>query len=210
MKYKIKRKRKTFKVWYICFILIIVLILMSTSYSLWNTNLYIKGDVTLEYQEPELSVNVPSQGRDDNGIDRVTVNADMVVMWQDIYRVTAEEYEGNTITTTIKHIYMQQWGTWFNPDLNISFEIQNNTSQDYTDGMIELIEYSDNNNIFQGLSYTTSNTTITAGGSSEISISATLRGNQTVADNTYYSFAISYMVEGVRRYFYYNVILLPI
>ena len=208
MKYKFKRKNKTFKSWYILVILIIIIILMSTSYSLWQTNLYINGTVVGELNLPELPVEVPSQGTDENGIDRVTVNTSMDFWGTDIYEVTDEEYNGNTITTSIRHLYKQWFGS-SNPEVTISFEIQNNTDKNFTNGAIDLIDYNDGNGIFQNLEYTTSNATITPGESSKISISVRLKGNEDVADNTYYNFAITYEIEGVKYYFYYNIILIP-
>lgn len=207
MKYKIKRRNKTVKTWYIVFIFIVIIILMSTSYSLWQTKLYINGKIAAEIKS--LPVEIPPQGTDENGIDRVTTNTSMDFIGTEIYRVVSEEHVENTITTTIQHVYKQWFGT-SNIDTTISFNFQNTTDKDFTNGEINLIDYNDANNILYNLNYTISNATVSPGESAEVQISGRLRGNEDVADNTYYHFVITYYIENVKYYLYYNIIILPI
>lgn len=209
MKYKIKRKKKTFKTWYILLVLIIVIILMSSSYSLWQTNLYINATIIGNLDLPELPVVVPSQGTDENGINRFTTNTSMNFAFTEIYRVTAEEYSDNTITTTIKHMY-KQWFSSSNPEVTISFDIQNDSDKSFENGKIELIEYNDSNGIFTNLNYSISNVILEQGDRGEVTISGTLRGDKDVSNNTYYNFAIKYEIDNIKYCFYYNIILLPI
>lgn len=210
MKIKIRRKKKALSKWYICIFLLIILIFSSIAYSLWSTDLYIYGQVSGEYsEEPDLPVEIPSQGEDSNGVNRFTSSSNITALGQEIYRVTLEEYEGNTITTTIQHIYKQST-SWFYPTATITLTIPNDNSLDLTDGTIELTESNDPNSIFQNVTYTLSDTTITAGGTTTATISGKLRGNQTVGDNTYYKFTINYNIGNVKFYFYYTIILLPI
>lgn len=209
MRNKIKRKKGILNKWYILLILFVVLIFVSSSYALWSTKLYIYGTVIGEKKAPELPVEIPSQGTDSNGVNRYTSNTNLTFIWQEIYRVVAEEYNGNTITTTIQHIYKQQY-SWSNIRPTITLTIPNNTSSTFTDGKIELIDSKDTNNVFQNVSYKVSSTTIDAGGTADVTISGTLKGNLDVANNTYYNFAITYKIGDTEYAFYYNIILLPI
>ena len=207
MKIKIKKRHKAFKVWYIVSVLIIIMVIMSTSYSLWKTELNIEGNIKVTYTEQQLPIQIPSRGEVDN-IERFTTNTEMTALATTIYRVTAEEYVGNTITTTIKHEY-KQVTNWVYPDVKITFQIPNTTDKTFTNGKIELVSSNDPNGVWTDMGYSTSNATIEPGGSAEMSVTGTLRGNQNVADNTYYNFNITYRIDGVIHYFHYNVKLLP-
>lgn len=209
MRNKIKRKRRILNKWYILLILLVILIFISSSYSLWSTRLYINGTVIGKKEAPELPVEIPSQGTDSNGVNRYTSNTNLTFVFWEIYRVVAEEYTGNTITTTIKHILKQQY-SWSSVSPTITLTIPNNTSSTFTDGKIELIDSKDTNNVFQNVSYNVSSTTIDAGGTTDVTISGTLKGNLDVADNTYYNFAITYKIGDTEYVFYYNIIILPI
>lgn len=209
MKYKVKRKRKQLKQWYLFAILAVILVCISTSYALWGTSLYINGTVTGEKEEPSLPIEVPSVGTDENGVTRYSANTSMTALGVTIYEVVAETYEDNIITTTIQHKYSQST-TYFNPNVTITLTIPNNSSSDFTDGKIEIIEQQDSNSIVQNLQYSLSNTTLLTGETTTVTISCKLKGNKDVADNTHYNFAISYTVGDARCYFYYNLIILPI
>lgn len=208
MKYKIRKRKKTFKTTYLLVILIIIFICISSSYALWSTRLYINGTVIGEKAEPSLPIEIPEQGQDENGVTRYSVNTSMQWGGVTIYEVISETYENNTITTTIQHKY-KQWLSSSSPKPTITLTIPNNSGSDFTDGKIEIIDSQDTNSIVQNLSYNLSKTTLINGDTTEATITCTLKGNKDVADNTHYNFAISYTVEETRFYFYYNLIILP-
>lgn len=207
MKNKIKRRNKAFKSWYVILILIVIIILMSTSYSLWQTELKVQGTITSKYEPPDLPIQIPSQGKDDNGIDRVTVNTDMKFALTTIFEVTDEVYENNKITTTISHVYHQVLGST-SPSMKITFSIPNSANKTFTNGTISLTDYNDSNSTLENLDYTVSPTTIEPGDSSTVTITGKVRGNRDVADNTFYNFTITFNIDGVKHYFYYSIIFL--
>ena len=216
MKYKIKRRRKVFKTWYILVILIAILVVISTSYALWSTTLYINGTVSGTYEEPKLPVEIPSQGTDSNGVNRYTSNVDMIVdigfMQREVYTVQSEEYNQseNKITTTIKQSYVQVF-LKNTVTAEITLQIPNNTSSDFINGQISLTESNDTAGILSG-SWTgtlSDNNTISAGGVATVAIQGSLKAYTTVASNTYFNFTISYEVGGVTYYFYYNLVFVP-
>lgn len=209
MKIKIRRRRKTFKVWYLLVVLIVILIFISSSYALWNTKLYINGNVSFTYTEPQLPVEIPSQGTDANGVNRFTTGGQFKFWNQDFYKVVDETYSDNIITTTLQENYKQIL-LQNSVSADITLTIPNNTSSDFTDGTIELIEQNDTNGVLNGsFSTTLSSTTISAGETATATITGSLKGYVNVATNTYYNFAISYKIGETRYYFYYNLIILP-
>lgn len=208
--YKINKKRKTIKTRYIIIIIIILLLLTSISYSKWSTQLNISGSITGEYKPPDLPVIiVPKEDTSTDNTNRYTTNTEMEIFGTEIYKIVSDDYEKNTITTTIQHVY-QKLTSWWNPSPTFTLTIPNNNSSDFTDGKIELIESSDKNSVVSNLKYNVAKSEILAGETGDVKISATLAANKNVANNTYYKFAISYKVGDVRCYFYYNIIILPI
>ena len=210
MKYKIRKRKKTFMTWHIVLALILMLILISTSYSLWSSELYINGTVTGKYTEPELPVEIPSQGTDSNGVNRFTGGGKVNFLGQKFYIITKEEYQDNIITTTFQQNYIQSW--WQNTaTLSITLTIPNNSDTNFTDGKIEIVDSSDSNGIFNGdISYNVSSTTINPGETATVTIRGNLKGYVTLNNNnTHYNFVISYKVGEVKCYFYYNMIFLP-
>lgn len=212
MKYKVRRK-KVFKTWYIFAILIVILVVISTSYALWSTTLYINGTVMGTYEVPKLPVEIPSQGTDSHGVNRYTSSVDMKInlgfMQREAYIVQNEEYNKseNKITTTIKQNYVQSF-LKNTVTAQITLQIPNNTSSDFINGQITLTESNDTAGILSG-SWTASlsnNNMISAGEEATATIEGSLKAYKTVANNTYYNFTISYEVDGVTYYFYYNLV----
>lgn len=210
-KIKVKRRRKTLNKWYIFIILVVILIFISTSYALWSTKLYINGTVIGEKKEPELPVEIPSLGTDSNGVDRVTDSSgsSFSLYGVEMLRVTSEKCDGNKITTTITQIY-KQWILSSTLTININLSLPNNSSYDFTDGQIEQItdETYDPNSVISNMSGTITET-IASGSTGTVTVSGTMKGDSTIAANTCYSYAISYMVNGVRSYCYYKIIFIP-
>ena len=207
--YKINKKKKAIKTRYIFVIIIIILLCTSISYSKWSTQLNINGSITGEYKAPDLPVIIaPKDDTSTGESNRFTANTKMEVLGTEIYKVVGDSYEGNTITTTIQHVY-KKVTSWWNPSPTFTLTIPNNNSTDFTEGQIELLEKQDSNSILSNLKYNVASE-IMAGSTGDITISATLAANKNVANNTYYKFAISYKLGEVRYYFYYNIIILPI
>lgn len=207
--YKINKKKKAIKTRYIFVIIIIILLCTSISYSKWSTQLNINGSITGEYKAPDLPVIIaPKDDTSTGESNRFTANTKMEVLGTEIYKVVGDSYEGNTITTTIQHVY-KKVTSWWNPSPTFTLTIPNNNSTDFTEGQIELLEKQDSNSILSNLNYNVASE-IMAGSTGDVTISATLAANKNVANNTYYKFAISYKLGEVRYYFYYNIIILPI
>lgn len=207
--YKIKKKKKIIKTRYILIIIIIVLLFTSISYSKWSTQLNINGSITGKYKAPDLPVVInPKDDTTDTTNNRFTTNTKMEFLGTEIYKVVGDSYEGNTITTTIQHVY-KKLTSWWNPTPTFTLTIPNNNSSDFTEGQIELLDSQDTNSILSNLQYNVASE-IMAGKTGDVTISATLAANKNVANNTYYKFAISYKLGEVRYYFYYNIIILPI
>ena len=123
MNYKIKRKKRTIKVSYICLILLVIIVLMSTSYSLWQKNLYIQGTVDINYLEPELAVEVV---KPDSNSDRLSTNTSFVsvgILYR-VFEVLGDEYENNnTVVTKLENANKVLWIGSFNKDVTFTFTI---------------------------------------------------------------------------------------
>lgn len=201
MKYKIKRKKKTFKAWYILFILIIIIILMSTSYSLWTTNLYINGTVVGEYSEPELPVDIVSPGG-----DRLTTNTDLTGGWfgVSVFRFDSDTIEGNTVTTSITN----GTKTWLTETITVTFSmtIQNNSEYDFTDGAVEIEEYDPSNRINPS-SQELSTTFVQTGDSVTLEVELRFEARYDITPGSYVNYKISFMCNGARRYYNYRILI---
>ena len=204
MKYKIKRKNKTFKSWYMVLILIIIIILMSTSYSLWQTNLYINGTVVGEYTEPSLEVDIikPSS-------DRFATNSDLTGGWfgVSVFRFDRDEFdENNTITT-----YIQNGDkTWLTQTITISFSItiQNNSGSTYTGAQVEIEEKDSNNRITPtstDVNDLLSTTEIQSGDSVTLTAEIRFEARRDITVGDYVNYKISFLCDGVRKYFNYRI-----
>ncbi|MFR5765681.1 MAG: hypothetical protein ACLUF5_03730 [Clostridia bacterium] len=207
------RRKKTIKTWYLLIMLIVVLIATSISYAIWNTQLHIYGTVTGEKTEPKLPVTITSLGEDSNGVTRYTDSSDSVFIsatWKDvILKITSETYEDNMITTNLKHNKKQYiWKSDYT--VNIKVPLPNQSGYDFTDGMIEKVtdQCSDANAVFKDPTWATTET-IANGETGTMIITGIINGGSTIAANTYYTFKASYMVDGIRRYFYYKLVLIP-
>ncbi len=205
MKYKIKRKKKTFKAWYILFILITIIILMSTSYSLWQTQLNIYGTVVGEYTEPELPVNIVSPGG-----DRLTTNSDLtgVLFGVDVFRFESDTAEGNTVTTSISNGFK----TWLTRTINISFSltVQNNSGSTYTDGNVEIEEYDPSNRMnptSQSASELLSATIVQSGDSVTLTAEISFEARYNVTAGSYVNYKISFLCDGITRYYNYRILI---
>ena len=198
MRYRKKNRKKPIKTIYIFLLFVIFLIMLSISYSLWSTTLVIDGTAQLKYIEPQLPVEISPKGTDENGNNRYTTNTSMApALLGDVYKFVSDEYEGNTITTTIKHTRkLSSFLSFF--------------TKDFLNGKIELIDSKDTNNILSKLDYKLSSDTISAGEMAKVTVTGTLATSKDVATNTYYKFAISYKINEAEYYFYYTLVILPL
>lgn len=205
MKYKIKRKKRTIKVSYVCLILLVILVLMSTSYSLWQKNLYINGTVTGKYVEPELPVDIVRPSN-----DRLTTNTNLTggLFGVSVFRFESDTVEGNTVVTRITNGDK----TWLTQTITVTFSmtIQNNSGNTFTDAQIQVEEYDPSNRInptSTNVKDLLSTTTVTNGNS--VTLAAEIRFNATddITVGSYVNYKISFLCDGVRRYYNYQILI---
>lgn len=205
MKYKIKRKKRTIKVSYVCLILLVILVLMSTSYSLWQKNLYINGTVTGKYVEPELPVDIVRPSN-----DRLTTNTNLTggLFGVSVFRFESDTVEGNTVVTRITNGDK----TWLTQTITVTFSmtIQNNSGNTFTDAQIQVEEYDPSNRInptSTNVNDLLSTTTVTNGNS--VTLAAEIRFNATddITVGSYVNYKISFLCDGVRRYYNYQILI---
>ena len=205
MKYKIKRKKRTIKVSYVCLILLVILVLMSTSYSLWQKNLYINGTVTGKYVEPELPVDIVRPSN-----DRLTTNTNLTggLFGVSVFRFESDTVEGNTVVTRITNGDK----TWLTQTITVTFSmtIQNNSGNTFTDAQIQVEEYDPSNRInptSTNVNDLLSTTTVTNGNS--VTLAAEIRFNATddITVGSYVNYKISFLCDGARRYYNYKILI---
>lgn len=205
MKYKIKRKKRTIKVSYICLVLLVILVLMSTSYSLWQKNLYINGTVTGEYTEPELPVDIVKPSN-----DRLTTNSDLTGGWFGIsvFRFESDETNGNTVITKITNGSK----TWLTQTITVTFSItlQNNSGSTYTDAQIEVEEYDPSNRInptSTNVNDLLSTTIVQSGNNVTLTAEISFEARYDITVGSYVNYKISFLCDGVRRYYNYQILI---
>ena len=176
---------------------------MATGYSLFSTELTINGVVTLT---PELEIEVPSQGTDENGVDRFTASPTVEnLLGMELLRVVNEEAKGNSITTT-----MQVVSTFslFGSSLRINLEIKNGSKNTFINGTIALVESSDTGNSLTGRTQTISAITVEPGASTTATVGGTVYVGR-IRTGTYYKYKISFDTSDGTREFYYTLKLEP-
>lgn len=195
---KYRLKKHNYINWIIVLIFIMIaLIFVNIGYSLWSTRLNIFGNVTLDLNRPHLEVTVPliEGGRyinlnDNSGFDFVR-----------------DEYNGNSLVTTLRVIDI---GQALN-SLRVSFNMQNFSKNDqvYVDGGINLIDYSNNNNVASNVSGYLSKGIIESGDADTFNFYADI--NREMMDGSiYYKYEIIYNSNGIKKNFYYTINILPI
>lgn len=195
---KYRLKKHNYINWIIVLIFIMIaLIFVNIGYSLWSTRLNIFGNVTLDLNRPHLEVTVPliEGGRyinlnDNSGFDFVR-----------------DEYNGNSLATTLRVIDI---GQALN-SLRVSFNMQNFSKNDqvYVDGGINLIDYSNNNNVASNVSGYLSKGIIESGDADTFNFYADI--NREMMDGSiYYKYEIIYNSNGIKKNFYYTINILPI
>lgn len=208
MKYKIKikRKRKTIKVIHILIILCIILVLTGTGYSLWNTDLTVSWTVTSNYVEPGLSVDVV---RPDSDSDRLSTNTSFtsVGILYRVFNVLGDEYEGtNTVVTKLENANKVLWVGPYNKDVTFTFTIQNNSGSTYTDGIVSVDEYDPDERI-DPTSNSLSTTFLQSGQSVTLTADITFDAKNDITVGSYINYKISFICDGVRRYYNYKILI---
>ncbi len=205
MKYKIKRKKTTIKVSYICLILLVIIVLMSTSYSLWQKNLYINGTVTGEYVEPELPVDIVRPSN-----DRLTTNTNLTggLFGVSVFRFESDTIDGNTVVTRITNGDK----TWLTQTITVTFSmtIQNNSGNTFTDAEIQVEEYDPSNRInptSTNVNDLLSTTIVTNGNSVTLAAEIRFTATDDVTVGSYVNYKISFLCDGVRRYYNYQILI---
>ena len=213
MKYKIKRKKRTIKVSYVCLILLVILVLMSTSYSLWQTNLYINGTVDINYIEPELPVEVVTQG------DRFSTNTSFQIggnlINYNIFTVNGDENDGNTVTTNIVNADKPNWIiAWMYQDtvtVTFTMTIQNHSGFTFTEGRLEgennVNEEYDPDNRITPASANLSTTTVQNGENVTLTAEITFATKENITMGSYVNYKISFLCDGARRYYNYKILI---
>lgn len=206
MNYKIKRKKRTIKVSYICLILLVIIVLMSTSYSLWQKNLYIQGTVDINYLEPELAVEVV---KPDSNSDRLSTNTSFVsvgVLYR-VFEVLGDEYENNnTVVTKLENANKVLWIGSFNKDVTFTFTIQNISGFIFTDGNVMVEEYDPDGRI-NPTNATLSTTTVNNGDSVTLTAEVTFDAKNDITVGSYVNYKISFLCDGARRYYNYKILI---
>lgn len=206
MNYKIKRKKRTIKVSYICLILLVIIVLMSTSYSLWQKNLYIQGTVDINYLEPELAVEVV---KPDSNSDRLSTNTSFVsvgILYR-VFEVLGDEYENNnTVVTKLENANKVLWVGPYNKDVTFTFTIQNNSGSTYTDGIVSVDEYDPDERI-DPTSNSLSTTFLQSGQSVTLTADITFDAKEDITIGSYINYKISFICDGVKRYYNYKILV---
>ena len=205
MKYKIKRKKTTIKVSYICLTLLVIIVLMSTSYSLWQKNLYINGTVTGKYVEPELPVDIVRPSN-----DRLTTNTNLTggLFGVSVFRFESDTIDGNTVVTRITNGDK----TWLTQTITVTFSmtIQNNSGNTFTDAEIQVEEYDPSNRInptSTNVNDLLSTTIVTNGNSVTLAAEIRFTATDDVTVGSYVNYKISFLCDGVRRYYNYQILI---
>ena len=205
MKYKIKRKKTTIKVSYICLTLLVIIVLMSISYSLWQKNLYINGTVTGEYVEPELPVDIVRPSN-----DRLTTNTNLTggLFGVSVFRFESDTIDGNTVVTRITNGDK----TWLTQTITVTFSmtIQNNSGNTFTDAEIQVEEYDPSNRInptSTNVNDLLSTTIVTNGNSVTLAAEIRFTATDDVTVGSYVNYKISFLCDGVRRYYNYQILI---
>lgn len=160
MKYKIRKRNKTFKTWYIFIILVVILILISTSYALWSSELYINGTVTGEKQINEIPVTlIPESGTDQYVVTDFA---------QNVAVINSQYVENNVLI--VNYLAKNSQGTPRSTSINIKF--QNDYSEIIESGTATY-EITGNSTFFSSQPTVTTTSSVNPGETGTVSINMT-------------------------------------
>lgn len=199
------KKRYTKSVLGILLPVLVLLIVMNTGYSLWSSKLNIRTKVSLDYKAPALDIVVPKQDSGQYVATTGFVNATGTTTFD----LISEEYYSNSLVTTIK-VHQEDGIALHASNITVGFIMKNTSNEGhlYTNGKTEQTESSYSKNAITKISATVSPTTISSGDSAEFKISARIN-SRNLQDATYFKYTITYEVDGVTKYFYYTLKILP-
>ena len=170
---------------------------MSTSYSLWQKNLYNNGTVTGEYVEPELPVDIVRPSN-----DRLTTNTNLTggLFGVSVFRFESDTIDGNTVVTRITNGDK----TWLTQTITVTFSmtIQNNSGNTFTDAEIQVEEYDPSNRInptSTNVNDLLSTTIVTNGNSVTLAAEIRFTATDDVTVGSYVNYKISFLCDGVRN-----------
>lgn len=199
-KYKIKRKRKT-KAVYIIFALVILLIFLSAVYAIWSETLTVTGSATAKYVEPELEITVPKDGNGKMVSHSSLTHGIFNISYASFDR---EELVDNKLTVWFK---LSSTNVNINPvDFTGGFKLYNDTNYQFTNGTVTYTLHGTSGDFSNLNNYSTTGT-INVGATGTFTTSIKLRPGQ-IGSGKQGSilYKISYMVDGLERFFYYEVI----
>lgn len=207
-KAKIKRKNKgrVISVYAIMASIIIIVILVSTAYALWSSNLNINGTVDVNYVEPQLAFT-PTQPSS----ERYTTNTSFQTKWGwfgvakvTIFNISGDSYENNIVTTNL----VNNGTSWAVSTISVTFTItlQNTSDTTYTDGKVTTRE-EDTSEYITPTKQTLSNTTVASGGTTKLTAVITLQADAATPTGSYEDYKICFKVNEVPRYFHYKILV---
>lgn len=134
-KYKIK-KRKDSILTIFTVVIILVLVLMGTGYSLWSSKLYINGDVTLVYKEPKIE-NIEFVQQSNNKL--ITVKDSYFISALSVGDTTSfdDDTIGINATVNVSWFYTARTAT-------VTLQFKNNNNSPLTNGTVEVLENENN------------------------------------------------------------------
>lgn len=120
----------------------------------------------------------------------------------------SDVYTDNSLVTTIK-VHKNLNIALFPADISIGFSLQNTSTVGdlYTGGSVTQIEVSNPNSAISNVSATILPTTISSGQNADFNFSAIIN-RRNLKSNAYYKYAITYDVNGVKKYFFYTINIL--
>lgn len=188
MKYKVRRK-KVFKTWYIFAILIVILVVISTSYALWSTTLYINGTVTGTNKQTEIPVTlIPKSGTDQYVVTDFA---------QNVAIIESQYIEKNVLI--VNYLAKDTKGTPRNTTIDLNF--QNDHSETLQNGTVTY-EITGDSAFFSSQPTITTTSSVNSGGNGTVSIKMTrLRFNSLLTSATC-KIKVTYQLGGQNIEFY--------
>ncbi len=186
---KYKKRRKKISTKFILFVFVLILILIGSSYSLYTSELYINGNVTLKYKEPKLE-NIDIVESDGQ---KLTLSASGTWSWISSASIkSSSKFDDDTfgVSATITN----GWGT---QKVTLTMTFTNKNSSSLINGKIEIAE----NN---GLTATSKNVDETVASQSNGKVTVVISSVSSSTSGTI-KYKISYEIDGTVKYMYLTV-----
>ena len=130
---KYKKRRKKVSTKFILFVMILILVLIGSGYSLWSSNLYINGNINLKYKEPKLeNIDIVSSSNQ-------LISVSMSGIFSSISVKSSNKFDDDTfgVNSTITG-----GGSWFGLSVTVTMTFTNKNSSSLTNGKVDVIESS--------------------------------------------------------------------